>query len=320
MGTTRIKVIDLSSQDQEIKTSRKHAEKLSGAAKIKDKAQPKDASSTKQEVTQDPNRNKSQDDISENSEKENLSEIEKPKPSEKTAAPAKKPKTALKTSASKNQQGKKYLEAKKLLQDKPYKIKEAFEVLPKTSAVKFDAAVEVHLNVADKNMKGSINFPHSFGAKQKKTKYLVFTDQKPTSDTNQSIIWGNESTIAEIEKGNLKPGRDFDQVISSPKFMPSLAKIAKILGPKGMMPNPKNGTVTENFEKVTSSSDTSSYSFKSDPTAPIIHAKIGKISQSQTELFENLKTLTLAIGVSKIKKATLTSTMGPAIRLDVSSL
>jgi len=308
MGTTRIKVIDLSSDEKQIKTSRKHAEKITGAAKIKEpekKTVPKE--------TEEPKEPKEQEAKEEKSAEEQTSG---PSDSYATSVTDKEVKAKKETQRHK---GAKYQQAKKLVEDRLYKVKEAIELLPKTSTVKFDSAVEIHLNVSEKNVKGNVNFPHSFGAKQKKLKYLIFSDKKSANDDEQ-IIWGDDNTIANIEGSKLKAGRDFDSVIASPKFMPKLAKIAKILGPKGMMPNPKNGTITEDFEKVISGVSESGYAYKSDPTAPIIHAKVGKISQKPADLEENLKTLTVAIGLSKIKKATLASTMGPAIKLDIASL
>jgi len=298
MGTTRIKVIDLSSDEKQIKTSRKHAEKLTGAAKITEpekKKVPKETEQPKEPKEQEVKEEKSA-----------------------TSATPKEVKIAKKQKSA-HHHGAKYLQAKKLIENKPYKVKDAIELLPKTSTVKFNSAVEIHLNVSEKNVKGTVNFPHSFGAKQKKLKYLIFSDKKSANADGQ-IIWGDDTSIVDIESGKLKAGRDFDSVISAPKFMPKLAKIAKILGPKGMIPNPKNGTITEDFEKVISEVSESGYAYKSDPTAPIIHAKIGKLSQKPSDLEENLKTLTVAIDLSKIKKATLASTMGPAIKLDITSL
>ena len=314
MGTTRIKVIDLSSDEKQIKTSRKHAEKLTSAAKIKEDKKEKPATTEKSEEKRTD---------TETTQTKTESTEETPPDTQESASSIKPsvPSVVAKKQSS-HHHGAKYLQAKKLIENKPYKVKEAIELLPKTSTVKFDSAVEIHLNVSEKNLKGNVNFPHSFGAKQKKLKYLIFTDlpSKALATEGKPIIWGDDATTANIESGKLKAGRDFDSVIASPKFMPRLAKIAKILGPKGMMPNPKNGTITEDFEKVISNSGESGYAYKSDPTAPIIHAKIGKLSQKPSDLEENLKTLTMAIGLSKIKKATLASTMGPAIKLDIASL
>lgn len=311
MGTTRIKVIDLSSSEKEIKTSRKHAEKLADfAAKDKEEKENKKkqvneeetVSQTAAEETEAPT------EISENSKE---LETLKSKPNKPSATSAVK---------SKHQHhiGKKYQMAKQLIENKLYSKDEAFKLLPKTSITKFDPTVEIHLNVSDRNIKGNLSFPY-LKTEQKEKKYLIFTDKK--IETKKQVIWANDKTITEIEKGILKPGKDFDTVVSTPKFMPTLTKVAKILGPKGLMPNPKNGTITDNIEKVLEDAgNTNLYSYKCDPTAPIIHTKIGKLSQKEVELQENLKVLVTAIGPSKIKNATLTTSMGPAIKLNVNSL
>lgn len=299
MGTTRVKLIDLSSDEKQIKTSRKHAEKSTSAAKIKEKKEKPEEEKRPEETTK-----------------------EKPVEEKKVETKVeKKPKTQKKEPVKKqvHHLGKKYKDAKQQIENKAYKVKDALDILPKTSITKFDPAVEIHLNVVDKNIKGNVSYPHSIGSKQKKQKYLIFSDNKKEI-AGANIIWANDTTISLIENGKLKAGRDFDQVIAAPIYMPKLAKIAKILGPKGMMPNPKNGTITEDYKKATSTSSDSNYSYKSDPMAPIIHAKIGKLSQKSDALTENLKALISTIGASKIKKAALTTSMGPSVKLDITSL
>ncbi len=310
MGTTRIKVIDLSSSQQEIKTSRKHAEKLAGVPKLekeeKEKRQEKQA---EEAVPQD----QTAETETTQPDKNLASESETKAEEAKKAAPA-----SLKKKAPGRHRGSNYEKAKKLVEDKLYSAQDALELLPKTSFTKFDPAVEMHLGVSEKNIKGSVNFPH-LEVKTKDKKYLVFSEKKPQANA-KNVTFANEKTIDDLESGKIKPGRDFDTVIASPKFMPALAKVAKILGPRGMMPNPKNGTVTENFEKVLEDTKTASTLFKTDPSSPVVHIKIGKLSQKQDELTKNMKALVLAIGTSKIKKATITTTMGPAIKLDPASL
>lgn len=304
MGTTRIKVIDLSSDQEEIKTSRKHAEKLTGlsaktsvkadAAKIKEEKKPKEA-----EVKAEAKLEKSP---------------ETAEPEQITPAPKKKSTSS--AAPKKSVRGKKYQEATKLIdKSRNYPAREALELLAKTSLTRFDPTVEVHLNVSDKNIRAKINFPHPVGIKKQK-RYLVFATKK-TADKN--VVWGNESSIADIESGKLKPGRDFDAVITTPSFMPQLAKVAKILGPKGMMPNPKNGSIQEDPTKSLNQTD-DSYEFKTDPTAPIIHTKIGKLSDKPEALDENLKALVAAIGPTKIRNAVIKSTMSPAIRVDLTTI
>ena len=313
MGTTRIKVIDLSSDEKEIKTSRKHAEKLTGAAKLKEEKKPKKVATTERTEKEHEDTEKKVT-TAETTEKERESTEKKPVDSVQTSAPsavAKKPQSL-------HHKGHKYLAAKQKLENgKRYPVKEAIALLSETSTVKFDPTVELHLNVVDKSIKGTVSLPHPIETKTKEKRYLVFSEKKQEVD-GVKIIWGDEKTIVDIENGQLKPGRDFDAVISAPKFMPALAKIAKILGPAGMMPNPKNKTVTEDIEKALKTKD-EGYVFRTETQAPIIHTKLGKLSAKSEALEENLKALIFAIGPQKIKRATITSTMGPGIKLDIAS-
>ena len=334
MGTTRIKVIDLSSDEKEIKTSRKHAEKITGAAVLKEEKKEK----KKPQIPKEPA-------ITEAAEVK--SEVtEEQKPQEKIFS--KKTISESPVATRHHHLGKKYHQAASLIdKNRFYPAKEAIELLSKTSFTKFDPTIEIHLNVVDKNIRGKVNFPHAV-SKKKGKRYLIFDDKKPIAEstkkklrtqkesttqtssvpsepsvpsviTNQ-IIWGDEKTIEEIAKGTLKPKRDFDQVISTPKFMPLLAKVAKILGPAGLMPNPKNGTITEDLTSVRNITSETSFEYKTDPTAPIIHTSLGKLSEKPQAIEENLKVLIASIGSTKIKKAVITSSMGPGIKLDVASL
>ncbi len=313
MGTTRIKVIDLSSSEKEIKTSRKHAslaplakraEKLAELEKLKKEVRPQNTTSEQAKILSLKNPGVP---VQEQIETEFEQKVK-----------TQKPKATLSKKDIGHKRGKKYLQAKQLIENRLYAKDEAFKLLPKTSTVKFDPTVEIHLNVTDKNIKGNLTFPY-LKSQQKERKYLIFSDKK--SETKKQVIWANEKTVADIEKGILKPGKDFDTVVSTPKFMPTLAKVAKILGPKGLMPNPKNGTITEDIDKVLEGTGNNNlYAYKCDPTAPIIHTKIGKLSQKETELSENLKILVATIGPSKIINATLTTSMGPGIRLNIASI
>jgi large subunit ribosomal protein L1 len=301
MGTTRIKVIDLSSDEKEVKTSRKHAEKLASSAK-KEAPKPDASQKTEQETEKAP----VEETIAQNQE---LAKPTQPKAPKKKAATAK---------ASHRHQGKKYKEAVKLVdKNTAYPPKEAVALLHKVSLTKFDPTVELHLNVVDKNIKGKVNFPHAIQAAKKERRHLVFSEKKIADVKN--VIWADESTIGEIESGKLKPGRNFDVVITTPKFMPHLAKVAKILGPRGMMPNPKNGTITDDPTKILSGETDSAYEYRTDPTAPVLHTKIGKLSYKDEALVENLKALVLSVGPAKIKKATLSSSMSPSITIDITA-
>ena len=329
MGTTRIKVIDLSGEQKEIKTSRKHAEKLTGAAKFKETKKPKAKVGEKPEektVTESTeNKLKSTEltssPVSAPLESSEPSVIKKP-----SAQPASVKSVVARKSKHLRHTGKKYLVATALIdKNKIYPAAEAIDLLYKTSITRFDPTVEIHFNVTDKNVRGSVNFPHAVAVK-KERKILVFSDppagkaDKQSSISDKHIIWGNENTIADIESGKVKPNRDFDIVLAQPKFMPALAKIAKILGPAGLMPNPKNNTVVENVLSALEETASATFEYKKDPSAPIVHTKLGKLSYKPEQLTENLKALVTSIGPAKIKKATLTSTMSPPIKTDITSI
>ena len=313
MGTTRIKIIDLASDQKEIKTSRKHAEKLSAVSYIK-KVKPQKKKKQKEEIQKQTVRTPA--DV--------LADSDKPKQIEKTDDVKKdlpeieaQKNTSKKESQKHRHLGKKYNQAASLIdKNKLYNIKEAIDLLHKTSYVKFDPTVEIHLNVKDKNIKGSVNLPHPV-AQKKQRQYLVFVDKKIESD--EDIILGNEATITQIQEGKLKPNRDFDVVYSTPKYMVQIASIAKILGPAGMMPNPKNKTVDENPSQIINAISESSFEYKTEPSAPIIHSILGKLSQKPQILEDNFATLIKTIGTAKIINATINSTMSPAIKLQVTA-
>lgn len=315
MGTTRIKVIDLSSDQKEIKTSRKHAEKLAGVAALKEEKKTKEKKPIT-EITEDKLKGPSESTTEAPSV---LSKPAAPSVIKKQSVPTKSaPKTAVKHH---HHLGKKYHQAASQIdKNKLYPATEAIELLAKTSFTRFDPTIEIHLNVVDKNVHGKVNFPHSIGP-QKPKKYLIFGDSKTKIEaSDKQIIWGDEKTIDEIAKGLLKPKRDFDQVFSTPKFMPLLAKVAKILGPAGLMPNPKNNTVIENVANEIQKTSETGYEYKTDPNIPIIHTSLGKLSEKSQAIEENLKALITSIGLTKIKKATITTTMGPGIKLDIASI
>lgn len=325
MGTTRIKVIDLSSSKQQIKTKGKHAEKLAppAGAKVEKETKEKAEGPELVEWTEGSEQTRRTEAKPKLPPKEIIEEKTPPKketpqqlvpqpPSEK--AGEQPPKTLPKKQA--HHLGKKYRRAKEAIEKDAYPLTEALALLPKTAVAKFNPSVDVHLNVADKNVKAQVTFPHSVGVKKEK-RYLVFGSKAEIGD--KQIIWADEKTVEEIEAGKLKPGKNFDVVIASAKFMPALARVAKILGPRGMMPNPKNGTITENPKAYLGAQSTSQTEFTTDPTFPIIHAKIGKLQDNPKHIEENLKALISAVGPTKIKKTTITTTMGPGIKIDLTT-
>lgn len=305
MGTTRIKVIDLSSDEKEIKTSGKRAEKIARAPKAAKESKGTDKSK-----------------VEESSAEQITTSVPSASSAPSEPSPRKSPKPAKPTAKeSTHHMGMNYLKATKSIdKNQNYSPKDAIDLLYKTSFVKFDSSVELHINVTDKNVKANVNFPHAVAGKVKEKKFLVFSE-KPSTINDQRLIWADDKTLGDIESGKLKPKKDFDVVIASPKFMPQLAKVAKILGPAGMMPNPKNGTITDNVTKVIEGTkDVEGTEFRTDPTAPILHTKIGKLSFKPNQIEENLNALIFAIGPAKIQKAILKSTMSPAIKLDITSI
>ncbi len=193
--------------------------------------------------------------------------------------------------------GKRYVENSALVsKERKYKLSDALETLKKFKKSSFDETVELHLNVKEKGLSGVIALPHGTG-KQLRVKIA------------------DDALIAEVEKGKI----DFDILVATPVMMPKLAKVARILGPKGLMPNPKAGTVTDKPEEAVKKLSAGQVNFKTESAAPLIHLSVGKVSFEDKKLEDNIKTAITAIGTGKIDAITLKSSMSPAIRLDVMS-
>jgi large subunit ribosomal protein L1 len=227
--------------------------------------------------------------------------------------------------------GKKYQEASKLIdKSKTYAPEEAIEAAKKASYAKFDETVELHLRMgvdprsADQQVRGVILLPNGLG---KKTRVLVFTQGEGVRLAQEAgaDYAGTEELIKQIEGGWV----EFDVSIATPDVMPKVAKLGKILGRKGLMPNPKSGTVVQpqDLGRVISEARKGRAEFRLDRTA-IIHLPIGKVSFEKDKLLENLTAAIEAIAKAKpsgskgqyIRSAFLTTAMGPAFRLDISSL
>ena len=213
--------------------------------------------------------------------------------------------------AQKKVRSKKYQEAiKDLDRTRTYPLPEALDMIKKLSYAKFNATLEAHINTLHAGIRGLVSLPHAAG---KKLKILVFA--KAGEDFSDAVL-GDDSTISEIEKGKV----DFDLIIATAQWMPALAKLAKILGPKGLMPNPKNGTITDDPKKVVESFQAGKTEYKTEPKAPVIHLGLGKLNQPNEELAANVKALISTLGKTKIKKVTLSPTMGPGIKVDLASI
>ncbi len=193
---------------------------------------------------------------------------------------------------------------------KSYKVDEAIELVKKSSYSKFTGTLEAHINTASVGIRGAISLPFVSGKKMR-----VAAFGKGAKESGADII-GDDALLENIKKGKM----DFDVLITTPEWMPKFAPLARILGPKGLMPNPKNGTITQDLKKAVEGYLAGKTEYKTEPKAPVIHLALGKLNQPTEELTANIKTLLQTLGKSRVKKVTLTPTMGPSVRLDLASI
>jgi large subunit ribosomal protein L1 len=225
--------------------------------------------------------------------------------------------------------GKKYLDAiKKVDRDNLYSLDEALSLVKETSTTKFDATVELHMQMgvdpkkADQNIRGTVNLPAGTGRVQRVLVLAEDDDAKKAMAAGADFA-GLDEMIEKISKGWM----DFDVVIATPAVMPKVGKLGQTLGTKGMMPNPKSGTVTAEIEKTVKEFKAGKVEFRVDKDA-IMHIGFGKVSFPETDLKTNFNALLNAVKSAKpttakgiyMRKATIASTMGPGIKLDIGSL
>ncbi|MFA6132235.1 MAG: 50S ribosomal protein L1 [Patescibacteria group bacterium] len=222
---------------------------------------------------------------------------------------------------------KRYQEAQKLVDSKKvYTIEEAIKLLKSLPATKFDAAVEFHAKLGidptkgDQLVRGTIVLPHGTG-KTKKVIAFVEPEKEAEAKAAGADIIGNEEVSATILKTSVI---EFDVAIATPGMMPKLSKLAKILGPKGLMPNPKTDTVGTNITKMIQEQKAGKVSFKNDDTANL-HQIIGRFSFDEAKLKENLTALIEAVKKVKpaaakgiyIENAVICTTMSPSIHVEI---
>ncbi|WP_284141002.1 MULTISPECIES: 50S ribosomal protein L1 [unclassified Virgibacillus] len=224
--------------------------------------------------------------------------------------------------------GKKYQEAAKLVdRSKTYDIKEAVELLKQTAKANFDETVEVAYRLgvdpkkADQQIRGAFVLPHGTGKTQR---VLVFAkgEKLKEAEAAGADYVGDQDLINKINQGWF----DFDVIVATPDMMAEVGKLGRVLGPKGLMPNPKTGTVTFEVEKAVKDIKAGKVEYRVDKQANI-HVPIGKISFDNEKLVENFEAITETIVKAKpqaskgtyMRNVAVTSTMGPGIRIDASN-
>jgi large subunit ribosomal protein L1 len=225
--------------------------------------------------------------------------------------------------------GKKYLEAlKKVEKDKLYTKEEAINLVKETSTVNFDASVELAMRLkldtrkADQQLRGAINLPHGTGKVDRVVVIAKGDQQKEGKEAGADFV-GDVDLIEKIDKENWF---DFDVLIATPEMMPSLGKLGKKLGPKGLMPNPKTGTVTNDIHKTVTEIKKGRIEYKTDSYGNI-HVIIGKVSFDEQKLIENLNAVVetiksvepAAVKGNYILNIAVSSTMSPSVKINPNS-
>ncbi len=226
------------------------------------------------------------------------------------------------------QPGKKYQAAAKQVEPRPYVLDEAVPLLKKIKYAGFDETVEVHMRLgvdpkhADQMVRGTVVMPNGLG-KSKKVLVIAGGDKQKEAEEAGADFVGGDDMVQKIQTQNWL---DFDAVIATPDMMRSVGRLGKVLGPRGLMPNPKTGTVTVEVAKAVKEIKAGKVEFRVDKTG-IIHAPVGKLSFSPDKLVENASSLIAAIFKAKpaaakgkyVKSATICSTMSPGVSIDVTA-
>lgn len=261
---------------------------------------------------------------------EKAEKIEKQQHKDEAPTEEQKPKVVQKPARTRlERQGKRFRKASEDVdKTKEYTLKEAIELAQKTSTVKFDATVELHVNLgvdpkhADQNIRGTVVLPAGTGKSVKVAVFADVDDVKKAKDAGADIAAGDEF-LQSLDKGVI----DFDVLIATPKQMAKLGKYAKVLGPKGLMPNPKSGTVATDVAKAVKEAKGGKVEYRVDSTG-IVHLGIGKVSFAATDLLQNAQAIVSAIRGAKpasikgnyILAAYMTTSMGPSIKLATGEL
>src|ERR1700749_2581093 len=226
-------------------------------------------------------------------------------------------------------EGKKIAKAHAAVEKRPYVLQDAVPLLQKVKYAKFDETVEVTLRLgvdpkhADQMVRGTVVLPHGLG-KSKKVLVIATGEKQREAEAAGADIVGGEEMVEKIQKENWT---DYDAVIATPDMMRSVGKLGKVLGPKGLMPNPKTGTVTVDIANAVKEIKAGKVEFRTDKTA-LVHVPVGKISFTPDKLIDNATTLITSVIKAKpsvakgkyIKGCYLSSSMGPGIALDTTAI
>jgi large subunit ribosomal protein L1 len=210
--------------------------------------------------------------------------------------------------------------------EKNYPIEEAIALVKKTGKKKFDETIELHARLGidpkkgDQQVRGTIVLPHTFGESKKVAAFVPQAQESEAKEAGADVVY-TEDNIKELQKSGKI---DFEVAVSVPAMMKNLAPMAKILGPKGLMPSPKNETITQDLKKTIGELKKGKIAFKNDDSANI-HQGLGKISTEDKALVENFNTFMTALKNSKpestkgvfIKQISICSTMGPGVKVEV---
>ena len=224
--------------------------------------------------------------------------------------------------------GKKYTSAKQQVEDRPYALDEAMPLVQKIKFAKFDETVELAMRLgvdpkhADQMVRGTVVLPHGLG-KSKKVLAIAGGDKQREATEAGADHVGGEEMVDKIQGGFM----DFDAVVATPDMMRAVGKLGKVLGPRGLMPNPKTGTVSVDIAKAIKEIKAGKVEFRVDKTG-IIHAPVGKTSFASDSLIANAHALVDSIVKAKpaaakgryLKSVTLSSTMGPGVRIDTAHI
>jgi ribosomal protein L1 len=221
--------------------------------------------------------------------------------------------------------GKNYKKVAGLVEkDKVYSVTEALELATKTNPTKFDASVEIHVRLgvdprqADQNIRATVSLPNGSGKTVRVAVFAPEGDHDAAKKAGADIV-GDDDFLKQLDKEEL----NFDILVSTPQYMPKLGKYARLLGPRGLMPNPKSGTVAPNVAKAVSEAKAGRVEYRVDKQA-IVHVAIGKVSFGTAKLEENAKAFIDSLKSQKpaslkgnyVKSTSITTTMGPGIKVD----